>query len=109
MYNKQYMQSLCQQYMNQHVMVQTADQQTYQGIIEHVDNDHVYLAVPMDDMQQSGHGYMRSDERQWGYPYAGFGYPYAPYPFYPRPRPFQRLVLPLAALTAISLLPFFWW
>ncbi|WP_236035013.1 hypothetical protein [Alkalihalobacterium elongatum] len=105
MYNKQYMQSLCQQYMNQHVMVQTNDHQTYHGIIEHVDNDHVYLAVPMTDTQHHGHGFMRNDERQWG-----FGYPYAPYPYpYPfYPSPFRRLVLPLAALTAISLLPFVW-
>lgn len=97
MHHKHQMYMLCQQYMHQPVMLQTHDHQVYQGIIEGVDSDHVYLLIPIH--------MNREDSRQFGYsPY----YPPYYYPYYPYPRPgFQRLILPLAALTAISLLPFF--
>ena len=114
MHHKHHMHSLCQQYMHQPVMLQTQDHQVYQGMIAGVDNDNVYLMVPTDATDNSM--YMRNDHanqtRQFGY--GGFGYnpyySYNPYyyPYYPYPRPgFQRLILPLAALTAISLLPYY--
>lgn len=122
MHHKHHMHSLCQQYLHQNVMIQTNDNQSYQGMIEGVDDDYVYLVVPMDDMSGGMH-YRSEDQRFIGGPGVGFGgVPggwygpgygwYGPgygYWGYPRPRPgFRRLVLPLAALTAVSLLPFFW-
>ncbi|WP_100398190.1 hypothetical protein [Bacillus sp. FJAT-44742] len=158
------MKQLCQQHIGQHVALQTADHQMFNGIIENVDDENVYLSVPEYDesdmmhMQQMMHqphmmpemhqqmmpyGGMQpgqhmpthmmqqpagsgcgcgtrnaslgaEEQRQFIGPYGGGygfgGYPYGWYgrpPFFPRPRRFQRLILPLAALVALSALPGF--
>jgi hypothetical protein len=78
--------SLCESHMHRYVEVQAADGYCYDGIVEHVDDEWLCLAVPglADQMRAFG-------------------------PFYPyRPRRFNRLVLPLAGLAAISLLPYYW-
>lgn len=125
MNQKHHMHSLCQQYLNQHVQIQTQDHQMYQGIVESVDNDNVYLLIPDNtqmEMDYSQMGQMPAQQgmtRQWGYGpgygypgygypgygYPGYGYPGYGYPYYPRPR-YRRLALPLAALGTIALLPF---
>ncbi|WP_078552608.1 hypothetical protein [Bacillus alkalicellulosilyticus] len=120
MQNQHDMKSLCQSYMNQSVVIQMTDQKVYQGIIEHVDDENVYLVVQTDggDMMHHG-GEYRNDERFYGpgfapgygafpgYGYPGWGYPRPGYWYGPRPG-FGRLALPLAGLAAISLLPFFY-
>ncbi|WEG17624.1 hypothetical protein PQ478_03795 [Alkalihalophilus pseudofirmus] len=112
----QEMQSLCQQYMNQAVHTQMNGQPAYNGVIENVDNEYLYLLVPVDefgqymdladlmgDDQQNQMVRSYQDQR---YPYYAYNPYYQPYfyPYYPRPRGWNRLILPLAALTAIALL-----
>lgn len=84
--------ALCVSHMHRYVEVQAADGYCYDGIVEHVDDQWLYLAVPG-----------AVDELRGWFPYAPF-YP----PFGYRPRRFNRLVLPLAGLAALSLLPYYW-
>jgi hypothetical protein len=97
--------ALCQQHMHRYVGVQMADGTHHDGIVETVDEHHLYLAVPIgaaasDQMRAftpfgyAGYGY--------GYGYPGYGYP-GYYPGYG----YERRILPLAALLALSLLPYY--
>jgi len=86
----------CESHMHRYVEVQAADGFCYDGIVEHVDDEWLCLAVP------------GSVEPMRGFfpppfypPFGGGFYPY-------RPRRFNRLILPLAGLAAISLLPYYW-
>ncbi|WP_407272394.1 hypothetical protein [Radiobacillus sp. PE A8.2] len=97
-----HMYDLCTKHIHHYVLVEMVDGNKIDGIVTHVDNDYVYLAIP-----NTG----RENEERFGY---GFGYPgygYGPgygYPGYGYgPGRFNRLVLPLAALTALSVLPWF--
>jgi hypothetical protein len=94
--------SLCQQHMHRYVGVQMADGSYHEGIVENVDEHNLYLAVPTGAADQdqtraflpfgySGYGYP-------GYGYEGYGYPGGL---------FFRSTLPLAALLALSLLPYY--
>ena len=109
---------ICKEHIHRYVCVQMKDGSHYDGIMENVDDDMIYLAVPVgpEAAQHAnwgpnampGAGYPVSHAR--GY-YPGYGYPY-PYP-YPYPyygygrRRFNRLVLPLIGLTALTLLPYY--
>ncbi|XID95383.1 hypothetical protein ACF3MZ_13080 [Paenibacillaceae bacterium WGS1546] len=87
--------SVCEAHMHRYVEVQAADGYCYDGIVEHVDDEWVCLAVP------------GSVEPMRGFHPGPFHPPFGPvYPF--RPRRFNRLILPLAGLAAISLLPYYW-
>jgi hypothetical protein len=117
-----HMYDVCRSHMHRYVLVQTTDQQSFDGIVENVDETNLYLAVPIGDGMEREEG---NDERLiggvgygagYGYPgygfpgygFPGYGYPGYGYPYYPRPRRrFRRLVLPLAALTALTLLPYY--
>lgn len=136
----QYMCNLCKNHMYRYVLLHTNDGKSYDGIIEHVDEKNVYLAVPLtatdmdrsdeDLNEQDDDGFSRNkdenDQRQFlggygipggypgyvypGYGYPGYGFPGYVYPGYgirPRRRRFQRQILPLAALTGLALLPYF--
>lgn len=115
----------CKQHMNKYVLVHTKDGSQYDGIVESMDDEHVYLAVPVGSPEPMpaqmralpvpygygafppgvGYGYPG-----WGYPgpgYPGFGYPGFGYPGFGYGGRFRRLAIPLAALAAISLLPYF--
>ncbi|MBD0379100.1 hypothetical protein [Paenibacillus sedimenti] len=93
--------SLCKSHMYRYVSVTTVDGTMYDGIVENVDDDHLYLAVPIggQEMEQ-----MRAFA-PFGYPYPYYPYPYPGY-YFPRRR-FARQVLPLATLLALSLLPYY--
>ncbi|WP_280768659.1 hypothetical protein [Salipaludibacillus daqingensis] len=118
------MKNHCEQHLHKYVLVTTKDQQQFDAIVESVDDEYVSFAVPiggknygemmMNNLPNDGgfsYGYGGGmEERQY---YPGYGYPYYPqyppyplYPYYP-PQRFQRLVLPLAALVALSTLPYF--
>lgn len=95
------MYDMCQQHMHQYVVLETTDGATIDGIITDVDQQNVYLAIP------NSNSTAYYDQRYYGYS----GYPYGPQPPYgsypPYPGRFRRLVLPLAALTALSVLPWY--
>jgi hypothetical protein len=90
--------ALCLSHMYRYVEVQAVDGYCYDGIVEHVDDEWICLAVPGSVEP------LRAFFPTFGGPFGGgFGGPFFPF----RPRRFNRLVLPLAGLAAISLLPFF--
>lgn len=113
-YNKIY--DLCKQHMHAYVLAETTDGTSFDGIITGLDDEYVYFAVPIsphEPMTTQFH-YNVDDSRQFGYyggyGYPGYGYPGYGYPYYGYPRPgyrFRRLVLPLTALAALSLLPWY--
>lgn len=100
---------LCKQHMHSYVLAETHDGSKIDGIVTGLDEEYVYMAVPVDLNQKQG-TFMTDHqtlERQFGYGYPGYGYPSYGYGGYgPRNR-FRRLVLPLAALTALSILPWY--
>lgn len=91
----------CKKYMHAYVLAETNDGTSFDGIITGLDDEFVYFAVPNDFASQQGP--MNNDYRQFGFPgyggYGGFGYG--------GPGRFRRLILPLAALTALTLLPWY--
>ncbi|KAF6578219.1 hypothetical protein G9G54_13135 [Paenibacillus sp. EKM212P] len=117
--------TLCQKHMHRYVCVWVKDGTMYDGIVEHVDDEKIYLAVPMggDEMENVNVNlpYPPNNCGCGSRAYGGYAsYPPYPYPYpYPYPVPayahgfpygrrrFNRLILPLAALTAISLLPYY--
>lgn len=162
---------LCKKHINRYVLIHTADGMAYDGIVENVDDENVYLAVPAGDAGPAGTGAeyagpmginaeyaapmganinaafpaganvnamaplgahvndpnamtgYRPDGFGYGFGYPGYGFGYPgfgfgspfygypsfghPYGFFGPRRRFSRLVLPLAALTALSLLPYY--
>ncbi|MDO7905465.1 hypothetical protein Q5741_03445 [Paenibacillus sp. JX-17] len=107
---------VCGQHVHRYVAVWTVEGKVYDGIVDHVDDEKLYLAVPvgggeMDDRFPQG------EPRAFvpGYPIPPGGYinAYPSYPVYPPygypyiRRRFNPLILPLATLTAISLLPYY--
>lgn len=107
----------CKRHMHSYVLVETTDGFQADGIITGLDEENVYLAVPVDVTQQQGNPVsgQQVTPNQFG------GYPYYPYPGYGRdprygrgygrgpfpPRRFRRLVIPLAVLATLSLLPWY--
>lgn len=98
--------SLCQQYMNYHVMAQMNDGTEFEGIIDGMDQNGVTMLVPEDiEVEQMGGGNMEVSPNQFGFDGYGrrrrfrrfrrrhfpfnifrfiFPYPYYyPYPYYP--------------------------
>ncbi|GGM24993.1 hypothetical protein GCM10011351_08360 [Paraliobacillus quinghaiensis] len=96
-----HMYEVCKNHMHSYVLLEVTDGSVIDGIIIDVDENNVHLAIP----NVSG---METNERF--VPYGGYPYgPVPPYGYYPYPYGgpvrFRRLVLPLAALTALSVLP----
>lgn len=116
----QHMYDLCKQHMHSFVLVEVNDGSQMDGIITGVDNEYVYMAVPLSGSNQNQ--MMREDgshERQFGFGSPSYGYgpqPWGPHHGYgygggyghgSPGRRFNRVVLPLAALTALSILPWY--
>ncbi|WP_029328991.1 hypothetical protein [Lentibacillus jeotgali] len=109
-YNHQHMYELCKRHMHSYVLAEMNDGSQFDGIITGLDDEYMYMATPLgqDNQMPGNHG---CDHRQFGFGGFGYGYPGYGYPGYGygygRPRRFSRLVLPLAALTALSVLPWY--
>lgn len=89
------------QHMNKKVRLKVADGKEFDGYLRHADGQHVYLSIPI-RMREDDSG---QNDRSYGYP--GYGYPGYGYPGYGYGYPgsyFGSLILPLAALTAITAL-----
>jgi hypothetical protein len=96
---------LCKQHIHRYVVIQVADGSSHDGIVENVDEEILYLAVPMGGTEaESTRAFLPYGYPSYGYGY-GYGYPY-PGPFYPRRR-FYRRAFPLAGLLGLSLLPYY--
>lgn len=93
-------QHLAQSHMHRYVGVKMADGNCYDGIVEHVDEYWLCLAVP---------GSVEPFRAFFPGPVVGPGFGFGPgFGPFPYPRRFGRLVLPLAALTTLALLPYYW-
>ncbi|MFA1818960.1 hypothetical protein ACDX78_01950 [Virgibacillus oceani] len=107
-HNKMY--HLCKEHMHSYVLAELVDGTKVDGIITGLDDEYVYMAVPLETHeQQHTHAYQH-DHQRFGYP--GYGPGYAPGPGYGYgygypPRRFSRLVLPLAALVTLATLPWY--
>jgi hypothetical protein len=80
--------------MHRYVGVQMLDGAYHDGIVEHVDEHQLYLAVPTGDAEIDQ---MRAFS-PFGYGYSGYGYPR---------RRFRRRILPLGGVYGLSLLPYY--
>lgn len=89
---------LCKDHMHAYVLAEMVDGTTIDGIITGLDDENVYFAVPIDYSDQSLQQTDPPYRQFWG----GFGPGYG----YPRRR-FRRLILPLTALAALSILPWY--
>lgn len=95
--------TLCQRYMNYHVIAQTRDGQRFEGIIDGMDDTGVTMLVP-EDIDDEGRENDNSNRQPYGgrrfrrfhrrhFPFYQFlfpffipfpyYYPYPPYPYYP--------------------------
>lgn len=110
---------LCKKHMHAYVLVEINDGTQVDGIVTGVDDEFVYLALPIDcssgssqvsgatDRQFGGYGHGHGFGGGYGSPNYGYpGYGYQGYGGYPGQR-FRRLVLPLTALAALSILPWY--
>ncbi|GEN45657.1 hypothetical protein J2R98_001581 [Alkalibacillus filiformis] len=101
-HSKEHKLDLCQNHLKQHVLVETTTGDQIEGYVIEVDDEHVHLVVPS---QQIPHLPVRA---YGGYgPYGGYyGGGYGPYYGYP---PYEyglsRLIIPLTFVAALSLLP----
>jgi hypothetical protein len=127
------MKKKCLDHKHRYVMVETRDGRTYDGIVEDVDDERLYLAIPISGTEGQGapvghmpykNAYDRAEKQSSSEEQSGdqaekdqtpgqedrqfvYGYPWV-YPVYGYPFPrFQRFILPLAALAALTLLPYY--
>ncbi|HEX6593642.1 MAG TPA: hypothetical protein VF095_03525 [Bacillota bacterium] len=106
--------NLCKEHMHSYVLAEMKDGSKVDGIITGLDDEYVYFAVPIEGENMPARPILDDYNRQFGFPgygygYGGYGFPsygyFGPYGF--PPRRFRRLVLPLAALAALSILPWY--
>lgn len=98
-HHKKEMHGMCNKYHYHFVQIETVDG-VYDGIIDGVDGDHVYLLVPSGEIE--GEEHYGHEYRPDGYPYGspfGFGYPR-------RFRRFGRFSFPFFAIRRLFF-PFF--
>ncbi|WP_438446223.1 hypothetical protein [Gorillibacterium sp. sgz5001074] len=98
--------AMCMEHMGRYVRIQMHDGMVFDGVVEKVDEEHVYIACPETEAGGEEERYLPYPGYGPGFgpflpPYPGYaGYPYG---YYPR---FRRYALPLAGLLALSLLPY---
>jgi|SRR5699024_378603 len=106
---------MCKQHMHSYVLIETTDGMQTDGIITGVDNENVYVAVPVDQNEQM-QGNPSENPNQFGRnpypPYGRPGYGFRPgygygRPGYRGPGRFRRLAIPLSFIAALSLLPWY--
>jgi len=86
------MYDLCQRYKYHLILCEGTDGQMYDGIIDSVSDDGVYLLMPVGDMDEEYQGYMtRQFDYGYNYGYGGYGYPR-------RFRRFRRIGFPFFSL-----------
>lgn len=115
---------ICKKHIHRYVRVSMADGSVHDGFVESVDEEHLYLAVPVGHENMPYH---HANTAPMGYHHDGCWNPCGGHPgydmraffpgFYPPfggygygfgyPRRFNRFILPLVGLTALSLLPFY--
>lgn len=127
--NYEQIRDLASKHLNQYVTAELEDGTRFNGVVTGLDEQYVYLDVPPAAYPAEAGGYegyeeRSDDERQFGWgprfrprPFGFYGYrpPFygGGYPFYPGfggygfGGGFGRLVLPFAALTALSALPWY--
>lgn len=111
----------CKQHMHGYVLAEMTDGSKVDGIVTGLDDEYVYLAVPIEASEQGKQPSMDDHYQRYPYTYGpgfgygpgggfsgGYGYPggYG-HPGANPPRRFRRLILPLIGLTALSLLPWY--
>lgn len=108
----------CKRHMHSYVLVETTDGLKTDGIITGLDEENLYLAVPINQTQSQSNPDNPSGQNnpnnptpsQFGrYPYPGYGPGFGPgYGYgYGSPRRFRRLIIPLTFLASLSLLPWY--
>ncbi|MDY0406185.1 hypothetical protein P5G51_013000 [Virgibacillus sp. 179-BFC.A HS] len=101
---------LCKEYMHAYVLVETSSGEKVDGIITGLDDEYVYMAVPIGGGELEIESPSMDESRFFGYPphpgFGGYGYGYYGGGYYPRPR-FRRVILPLVAIAALTLLPWY--
>ncbi|MEC0135604.1 hypothetical protein P4H94_01655 [Paenibacillus macerans] len=94
--HKRHMKEMCRKYHHHFMHLEGTDGRVYEGIIDGIDDDHVYLLVPIgetDGDDRAFGGYPFGTFGYGGFPYGGFGgYPFYGYPFYGYPRRFRRFI-----------------
>ncbi|OMG50020.1 hypothetical protein BK140_08795 [Paenibacillus macerans] len=92
------MKEICKRYHHHLIHVESTDGKVFVGIIDGMDDDHVYLLVAVGDTDGDDRailgGYPFGAFGFGGYPYGGFyggGYGFG-YPFYGYPRRFRRFI-----------------
>lgn len=107
---------LCKDHMHSYVLAELIDGTKVDGIVTGLDEEYVYIAVPLEkDEQHTQPEMMNHHDQQFRYGFQGYGYPGYGHPGYGHghlgygypPRRFRRMILPLAALTALSVLPWY--
>ncbi|KGX88186.1 hypothetical protein [Pontibacillus litoralis] len=102
--NKQQWKDYCHQHMYYMVIIEMNDGKQYEGIIEDMDDNHVYMLMPAGDEEEEMEG---SQNRQFGYGYGygpGWGYGYG----YPRRfRRFRRYRFPFFGIRSFFF-PYFY-
>lgn len=94
---------LCKEHIHAYVLAEMTDGTKIDGIITGLDDEYVYFAVPIDHAAQSFQETDLSNRQYWGGYGPGYGYPGYGYPR----RRFNRLIIPLAAIAALSILPWY--
>lgn len=100
---------LCKDHMHAYVLAELVDGERVDGIITGLDGENVYFAVPIDYSDQSDRQFWGGYGYGPGFGYQGYGYGgYGGFGGYGRPRRrFDRLILPLTAIAALSVLPWY--
>ncbi|WP_176142396.1 hypothetical protein [Halobacillus hunanensis] len=101
----EHMYHVCNQHKNKNVHIQTVFGDSFQGRIDHVDMENVHMTLADEQSEENsrlwgGFGYPGYGYGGYGY---GYGYPYG-YGGYGGYGGIGRLILPLTAIAALSVL-----